>query len=186
MAEPELYLDKYRVASARLPGYDYGQSGAYFVTICAKDRQPHFGTVAVPNGDWAAATVRPTALGQRVLSGWADIPRFAAFVALDAFMLMPDHVHGLLLFDKNEPSGPPPPYENRFAPQYDNLAAGLRGFKAGIGSYARSQGLPFQWQARFYDRIVRSDQELTRVRDYIRTNPRRWQTEHDNGEGLFR
>ena len=186
MDGPDLFRDKYRVASTRLPGYDYGQSGAYFVTICAKDRQPHFGTVAVPDGDWAAAVVRPTALGLRVLSGWDAIPLFASFAALDAFVLMPDHVHGLLLLDKNEPIGPPPPFENQFAPQRDNLAAILRGFKAGVSSYARAQGLPFAWQARFHDRVVRSDDELTRIRHYILTNPSRWESERDHGEGLYR
>ena len=186
MAEPALFLDKYRVPSARLPGYDYGQSGAYFVTICVRNREPHFGTVAVPDGDWNAATIQPTALGQRVLAGWARIPQLSPFVTLDAFVLMPDHVHGLLLFDKNEPIGPPQPYENRFGPQHENLAAILRGFKAGVSSFARAEGLPFQWQARFHDRIVRSNEELTRIRHYILTNPSRWETEYDNGEGFYR
>ena len=83
MKEPTLFHDQYRVASTRLPGYDYGQSGAYFVTVCTQGRQPHFGTVEVPDGEWAAAFVRPTALGQRVLSGWESIPRFAPFATPD-------------------------------------------------------------------------------------------------------
>lgn len=181
-----MYLDRYRVASARLPGYDYGQSGAYFVTICTHNRQPSFGTVEVPAEGWDAAYVQPTALGQRARAGWASIPQFAPFVTLDAFVLMPDHVHGVLLFDKNEPSGPPLPYENRFGPQRENLASVLRGFKSGVTTFARMQGIAFQWQPRFHDRIVRSDDELTRIRRYIETNPSRWEKEWDNGEGLYR
>ncbi len=99
---------------------------------------------------------------------------------------MPDHVHGLLLFDKSEGAGPPASYENRFGPQHDNLAAVIRGFKAGVSSFARAQGLNFSWQAGFHDRIVRSDDELTRIRHYILTNPSRWESEWDNGEGIFR
>ena len=186
MTEPELFHEKYRVASTRLPGYDYGQSGAYFVTVCACDRQHYFGTVEVPGADWAAAYVRPTELGQRVLMGWASIPEFAPFVTLDAFVLMPDHVHGILLFDKDEPVGPPPPYENRFGPQRQNLASVLRGIKSGVTMFARIHGLAFAWQAGFHDRIVRSDDELCRIRDYILTNPSRWEKEWDNGEGLYR
>ena len=186
MEEPELFHEKYRVASTRLPGYDYGQSGAYFVTVCTQGRQPHFGTVEVPGGEWAAAFVRPTALGQRVISGWESIPHFAPFATLDAFVLMPDHVHGLLLFDKNEPAGPPLPYENRFGPQRENLASVLRGFKSGVTTFARTHGLAFAWQARFHERIVRSDNELERIQHYILTNPSRWENEWDNGEGLYR
>ncbi len=186
MAEPDLFRGTYRVASTRLPGYDYGQSGAYFITICTLGRQPCFGTVEVPGHDWNAAVVRPTALGQRVLSGWASIPHFAPFATLDAFVLMPDHVHGLLLFDKNEPIGPPAPYENRFGAQRQNLASVLRGFKSGVTAFARTHSFSFNWQPRFHDRIVRSDDELTRIRHYIFTNPSRWETEHDNGEGLYR
>ena len=186
MSTPELFRDKYRVPSTRLPGYDYGQSGAYFVTICTAGRLPYFGTIEVPGGDWDAAFVRPTAIGQRVLSGWASIPHFASFVTLDAFVLMPDHVHGLLLFDKHEPAGPPQPYENRFGSQRENLASVLRGFKSGVSTFARTQALEFRWQPRFHDRIVRSDQELARIHHYIVTNPTRWQTEQANSEGLYR
>ena len=186
MPEPALFQDKYRVPSARLPGYDYGQSGAYFITICTADRQPYFGTVEVPDGDWDAAFVQPTALGQRVLSGWASISHFAPFVALGAFVLMPDHLHGLLLFDKNEPAGLPPTHQNRFGPQSENLASVLRGFKSGVSTFARTHALAFQWQPRFHDRIVRSDHERERIHHYILTNPSRWQTEHGNDEGLYR
>jgi len=186
MEEPELFREKYRVASTRLPGYDYGQSGAYFVTICVRDRQPAFGTVEVPQAGWDAAFVQPTELGRRALAGWASIPTFAAFVALDAFVLMPDHFHGILVFDTNEPTGPPEPYENRFGPQRNNLASVLRGFKSGVTTFARVHGLAFAWQARFHDRIIRSADEWRRIRDYILTNPSRWEKEWDNGEGLYR
>ncbi|WP_197076630.1 transposase [Hymenobacter terrenus] len=107
-------------------------------------------------------------------------------MTLDAFVLMPDHVHGILLFDKNEPVGPPLSYENQFGPQRQNLASVLRGFKSGVTTFARVHALEFNWQPRFHDRIVRSDDELRRIRDYILTNPSRWEKEWDNGEGLYR
>ena len=186
MSDADLFQDKYRVPSTRLPGYDYGHTGAYFITICTVHRQPCFGQIEVPNGDWAAAFVRPSVLGQRVLSGWASIPHFAPFATLDAFVLMPDHVHGLLLFEKDEPTGPPLPYENRFGPQRQNLASVLRGFKSGVSTFARTHALSFHWQPRYHDRIVRSDHELTRIRHYILSNPTRWQTEHNKNAGLYR
>ena len=186
MNKPELYQNKYRVASARLPGYDYGQNGAYFITICVAGRQPHFGVVEVLDNDGATAQVRATPLGERVLQGWHAIPAFAPFVTLDAFVLMPDHVHGLLLFDKPEPAGSSVPGKAAFAPQRDNLAAIVRGFKAGVSSFARSHAMAFNWQSRFYDRVVRSDEELSRIRAYILANPDRWAVEQHGEEWIFR
>lgn len=78
-----------------------------------------------------------------------------------------------------------PPYANRFGAQRHNLASVLRGFKSGVTTFARTQNLAFDWQPRFHDRIVRSDDELIRIRHYILTNPSRWKTEY-NGEGLCR
>ena len=107
-------------------------------------------------------------------------------MTLDAFVLMPDHLHGVLLFDKEEPAGPLSPYENRFGPQHANLASVRRGFKSGVTTFARIQVLEFAWQPRFHDRIVRSADELRRIQNYILTNPNRWEKEWDNGEGLYR
>lgn len=181
-----LYQGQYRIASARLPGHDYGQDGTYFVTICTEGRVPYFGRVVASNENWDTALVEPTLLGQRALIGWQQIPQFQPFVRLDAFVLMPDHVHGLLLFDKAEIGGPLVTPVAKFGPQRNNLAAIIRGFKAGVSSFARAQGLTFGWQSRFYDRIVRSDDELSRIRHYILNNPTRWNAERTNSEGFFR
>lgn len=187
MKDTALYQDKYRIAGTRLPGYDYGQSGAYFITICTQGRQPYFGNIAVPNGDWAGACLQPTELGEVAAECWTTIPELADFVRLDTFVLMPDHLHGVLLFDKQEADKLVPlSYENRFGPQSRNLASVLRGFKSAVTTHARKHWLDFQWQTRFHDRIVRSDQELEKIRTYILTNPSRWEAEYDNGEGLYR
>ena len=191
---PELYQDKYRIPSTRLPGYDYGQDGMYFVTICTQNRQPHFGTIKVPDGDWHAAFLHPTAIGNHAAECWAAILHFASFVKLDAFILMPDHLHGILLFDKNTEGAngetrnvaPLQACENRFGPQSRNLASVLRGFKSAVTTFARHREMEFQWQARFHDRIIRNQNELERIRNYIITNPTRWESEYDNGEGLYR
>ncbi|WP_100335949.1 transposase [Hymenobacter chitinivorans] len=182
----ELYHDKYRVASARLRGYDYGQNGAYFVTICTQHRTRFFGDIIVPDHDWDRAYLHPTPVAALVTAAWQQIPQRFPFVLLDAFILMPDHLHGLLLFDKPTEPTPPLHYENRFTPQRDNLAAILRGFKAGTTAQARRAGLPLTWQPRYHDRVVRSSQELDKIRHYIVTNPARWQHEQSGEEGLFR
>jgi putative transposase len=62
----------------------------------------------------------------------------------------------------------------------------LRGFKSAVTTFARQQQIEFQWQARFYERIIRNQKELERIQNYIVTNPSRWESEHDNGGGLYR
>jgi REP element-mobilizing transposase RayT len=116
-------------------------------------------------------------------------------VQVDAFILMPDHLHGILLFDKTDANGANEEtrsvaslqaYENQFGPQSRNLASVLRGFKSAVTTYARHHKMDFQWQARFHERIIRSQSELERIQKYIATNPSRWEAEYDNGEGLYR
>ena len=195
MHEPPLYQDKYRIPSTRLPGYDYGQSGMYFVTICTKNRQPYFGSIEVPKRDWNTAFLQPTAMGEQAAQCWAAIPHFAPFVRLDAFILMPDHLHGVLIFDKEDANSADvqmrsivsvAAYENRFGPQSRNLSSVLRGFKSAVTTFARHHAIEFQWQSRFHERIIRNQDELERIRKYIITNPSRWEKEWDNGEGLYR
>ncbi|MCI1187326.1 hypothetical protein MON38_07825 [Hymenobacter sp. DH14] len=192
---PELYQDKYRIPSTRLSGYNYGQNGMYFITVCAQNRQPYFGNIEVPNGDWNSSFLQPTEIGKYAAKCWAAIPHFASFVELDAFILMPDHLHGILIFDKDGVDGVSEEtrsvaslevYENRFGPQSQNLASVLRGFKSAVTTFARHQEIEFQWQARFHERIIRNQNELERIQNYIVTNPRRWESEYDNGEGLYR
>ncbi|GAB3588773.1 transposase [Hymenobacter daeguensis] len=191
---PELYQNKYRIPSTRLPGYDYGQDGMYFVTICTQNRQPYFGNIEVPNGDWNTAFLQPTETGKQAAECWAAIPHFASFVQLDAFIIMPDHLHGVLIFNKNTNDMDEETrsvaslqgYENKFGPQSRNLASVLRGFKSAVTTFARHREIEFQWQARFHERIIRNQNELERIQHYIITNPTRWESEHDNGEGLYR
>ncbi|MCB2410070.1 transposase [Hymenobacter lucidus] len=182
----ELYHDTYRVASARLRGYDYGQNGAYFVTICTQHRTRFFGDIVVPDYDWDQAYLSPTPVAALVSAAWQQIPQRFPFVLLDAFILMPDHLHGLLLFDKPTEPAPALHYENRFTPQRENLSAVLRGFKAGTAAQARRASLPLAWQPRYHDRVVRSPEELDKIRHYILTNPTRWQHEQSGEEDLFR
>lgn len=98
---------------------------------------------------------------------------------------MPDHLHGLLLFDKAEEAAPALDYQNKFGPQHDNLAAVIRGFKAGVTALTKKQNLAFAWQSRFHDRVVRNDQETLKIQRYIAENPARWKHEQFHEAGLF-
>ena len=173
------FQSRYRIDPARLTDYDYGSNGAYFVTVCAKHQACYFGDIVTLNEE---AVIRPSIIGQRVIDGWLSIPGFSPFVQLDAFQLMPNHLHGILFIDK-------PDYTNwqanRFGPQRENLASILRGFKSGVTTCATTHQIPFCWQARYHDHVIRNDNELHRIRQYIADNPARWEQDCENSEGLY-
>jgi putative transposase len=190
----EKYKNKYRNDSIRLKNWDYGSSGCYFITICTKNREQYFGrivnndethneNVRVRNGAGSDmrngavvgtqnfASLRATPIGKIAHQYWTEIPDHFPFVKLDEFILMPDHVHGVLCIDR-------PGYyqwvKNKFAPQSQNLASVIRGYKAGVKKYATLNNIEFAWQPRFYEHIVRSANRLTIIRQYIKNNPAQW------------
>lgn len=86
-----LFQNKYRIESTRLPNWDYRSAAAYFVTICTANRQPFFGKVE--NGDMILSPI-----GEIVCEYWLKIPQHTiGNVELDAFIVMPNHVHGILI-----------------------------------------------------------------------------------------
>ena len=179
----DTYKDKYRINSTRLPSWDYGSNALYFVTICTKDRHRYFGEIDFNTETQDIASLLPTAVGKIATQYWTEIPLHFPFVELDEFVIMPDHVHGILLFNKPDKRVWTP---NRPGPQSGNLASVIRGFKAGVKTYAPKNEIDFLWQPRFYDRVVENESELTRIRKYIEDNPQHWSLEKGNPENLYR
>jgi len=89
------YQDKYRIPSARLPSWDYGWNAAYFVTICTKGRICYFGDIVDGN-------MKLSDIGKIAIDCWKAIPIHFPFVVLDAYVVMPNHVHGIIVIDKPE------------------------------------------------------------------------------------
>jgi REP element-mobilizing transposase RayT len=171
-----------------LTGYDYGSNGIYFVTICTHNRETYFGAVETqhPSGGETqdVASLRPTAIGQVAIDCWYAIPDHFPFVQLDAFQMMPNHLHGVLWIckpDYDDRDGQP----NTFGPQRQNLASVIRGYKVGVKKYAMVHGIEFMWQPRYYDRVVRSPNELNRIRTYIDLNPDKWVDDRENLQNLY-
>lgn len=181
MMTDNLYRGRYRIDSARLTGYDYGSNGMYFVTICTRNREHSFGEVIIQDQE---ARVIPSPIGQKAIDCWLAIPTFHPYVELDAFQLMPNHIHAVLWICKPlhaQTDGQP----NQFGPQRQNLASILRGYKSGVTTHATTNQLPFGWQPRFHDRIVRDQDELSRIRTYIEDNPANWQQAKNNSDNLY-
>lgn len=127
----EKFRNKYRVPSARHPYWDYSQNAAYFVTICTKNRNPFFGYIK-------NHVMIKTALGQYAHDCWQAIPQHFPFVRLGAFVVMPNHVHGIIIINRDDIQQPL--LRNRFGPQSQNLASVIRGYKIGVTKMARYGG----------------------------------------------
>jgi putative transposase len=176
------FKNKYRISSTRLSTWDYGSHGSYFVTICTEKRVQYFGDI-IQNENQSetqnAALLRPTEIGSIAIKNWLAIPEHFGFVELDEFTVMPNHVHGILFINKPDKIDWEP---NKFGVQSQNLGSVLRGYKASVKAFATTDGIEFGWQAKFHDRVIRNEQELRNIRQYIFNNPQQWLLNGDDNE----
>jgi putative transposase len=155
-----------RARAPRLEGFDYRRAGAYFVT---------FGTWRGSRllGRIAAGEVSLGSAGEHVRAAWLALPTYYTHVELDAFVVMPDHVHGVIMLSDSLPL-------ERAAPLTE-IVANLKSYAArAINVERRTPGAPV-WHRGFHERIVRDSQELDRVRRYIAENPMRWWERYGRG-----
>ena len=153
--------------ATRLPGYDYSQQGAYFVTICAHNRECLFGDV----GD---GEIKLNNLGQLVYEEWLYTENIRPEVHLDGFVVMPNHLHGIIVI-----------LETGLNANQNPIVLGdmLGAFKS-ISTNKYIEGVrqkgwkPFQkrfWQRDYYEHIIRNERALNAIRAYIMNNPANWQ-----------
>jgi len=90
------FLNKYRIPSARLQNWDYGWNGIYFITICTEGRDNYFGNIT-------EQVMELSEIGLFAQKIWFEIPGHFTFVDLDAFIVMPNHIHGIVIIDKKVP-----------------------------------------------------------------------------------
>jgi len=177
----EKFKDKYRTTPARLQGWDYGSHGLYYVTVCTKNREHYFGEI-MTGDDQETAYLEATTIGQIANDNWLKIPEFSSFVELDDFVVMPDHMHGILFINKPDKNG----WElNKFGAQVDNLASAIRGYKSSVTKYAIDNKIEFAWQPKYYDHIIRNEKEYRNVKQYIHDNPKNWLLNRNDGEMPF-
>jgi REP element-mobilizing transposase RayT len=168
------FKNKYRVQSTRLQNWNYGWNATYFVTICTANKVCYFGNIT--HGEMYLS-----ALGRHAVNCWLEIPAHFPFVILDHFTIMPNHVHGIIIINKpvetqNFASLQSSPIaQNQFAPQSQNLASIIRGYKIGVTKQAKLMQLNFAWQPRFYDHIIRNQESYLKIAEYTQTNPLKWQ-----------
>jgi REP element-mobilizing transposase RayT len=114
----------------------------------------------------------PTAAAHIAFQCWQDIPTHYPFVRIDEVVIMPNHLHGVLFFDKPDKTDWQP---NRFGPQKDNLAVVMGSFKAAVSRQVRKRGDGFGWQVRYNDRVLRNETEYQIRLRYMWNNPYHWE-----------
>ena len=184
--------------SIRLHGYDYSQSGAYFVTICTQNKKCFFGNLVNDKMILNDA-------GRMINIIWNELPINYPGVNIDEFQIMPNHVHGIIVIDNGQPrvfdNEQPRNSTNGQARGFDDgqprgvaPTAGLslpdvvHRFKSLTTARYRhgvkqKQWPPFPgklWQRNYYERIVRDENELNDIRRYIRDNPKKWDLDREN------
>ena len=183
------FQNKYRISSIRAQWWDYGWNGAYFITICTQDRKHYFGEIK--NNEMILSEV-----GIIADLLWHQIPIHHKNVELGDFVVMPNHIHGILIIDKqldnvnivetgcveigHALSLPPleifqKPGSNRFQNIGKNTISSIVGsYKSAVTKHANRLGYPHKWQKLFYDNIIRSNNDYQRISDYIVSNPENW------------
>ncbi len=171
-----------RRRSIRLPAYDYTSAGAYFVTICVWGRECALGDVV--DGEMGLSD-----LGHIVAESWAWLADHHPYVTLDAWAIMPNHMHGIIIIHDDVCRG-----GSRTAPTTGIGAASSADKRKPLGRLIGAfkttstkrinevrglPGTPF-WQRNYYERVVRNEGELRAIREYIADNPLHWQLDREN------
>jgi putative transposase len=183
---------KHHRRSIRLRDYDYTQAGAYFVTICTQDRQPVLGEVV--HGEMVLSDP-----GQTVQTIWREMPQHYPGAEVDAFVVMPNHVHGIIILvgatprvgatpcgcpeSSGQARGPAPTRPLSLADvvhRFKSLTTAR--YRLGVPQDGW-QAFPGRlWQRNYYEHIIRDEEELNRIRQYITDNPARWDDDPENPE----
>lgn len=192
--------NRYGKKSLRLRNHDYSQ-GNYFITICTHDRIPFFGEVR-------SQQMHLSAIGQIAHEYWVDIPNHFPHVTLDAHIVMPDHMHGMIAIERPADRADIPVGAihgssllreqgavwdesitramSALSPKAGSLAVIIRSYKAAVTRWCGQSGYPdFRWQSRFYDCIIRTQDSCNRIRYYIIYNPRKWERKRSQAAALL-
>ena len=166
----------------RKRNYDYTNTGWYFVTICTKNREYFFGEIRNEE-------MQLSVIGKQAQIFWLEIPEHFPNVELGEFVIMPDHIHGIIgivnprdLACKIPTSNVPTDTSNKneymasISPKSGSLSAIIRSYKSVLTRWCGlNDSHSFSWLARFHERIIRNQEEYSRIEEYIHSNPKRWQ-----------
>jgi putative transposase len=195
----EKFLNKYRIPSARLVGWDYSNEGAYFITICTQGKKHFF-------GECIEGKMKLTTAGAIAQGFWYEIPKHFPNVELGEFVVMPNHIHGILMLhtvetlhrnvssaEDNTPSSPEQTtisceketlrcnvstgaFFQKISPKSGSIATIVRSYKSICTKHIHQTfpAMNFEWQTRFWDNIIKDDRSFETITHYIINNPHNW------------
>lgn len=181
----EKYKDTFRVETARLKEWDYSSTWWYYVTINTKDHVEYLGSVVI-------GKMELNELGKVVEECWNQIPKHFKMAELDYYVVMPNHVHGIIII--NETGNVETCHgmslqgkKNEFSkPLKNSLSVIVNQFKGAVKRHCNKiDVVKFEWQRGFYDRVIRNERELYNIRKYIEQNPLKWDLEKSQPENIF-
>jgi REP element-mobilizing transposase RayT len=196
--DPEIHHRR----SLRLRGYDYSQPGSYYVTLCTQGKEHLFGQIV-------EGEMRRNEWGDHVARCWEWLGQQYPYIDLDEWTVMPNHLHGIIVITDRRGGSRTAPTNTRLivgrggsrtAPTNTRLIVGRGASRSAptkrkplgrlVGAFKtvstddinQLRGTPARplWQRDFYDHIIRNEDELNKIREYIRTNPLRWASDPDN------
>lgn len=182
------FQNKYRISSSRLKNWDYGKNGAYFITICTGKREHYFGEIVSVNDE---NEMQFNEIGKLANEFWSEIPKHFPFVELGNYQVMPNHVHGILIIDKNNVVDDvidvvvetlhcdvSTDIKNermaKISPKPGTISTIIRSYKSVVTKNGHYIHADFEWQERFHDHIIRDSESFERIQNYIENNVANW------------
>ena len=147
------------------------------MTVCTHERKHILGKIV-------KGELELSPIGKIVEQCWQNIPSSSPYASIDSFVIMPNHVHGIIAIENQDEKREIA--EMKFKPEKRSLSIVVRNFKGAVSIRSREQYAGIRiWQSRFYDRIIRNEKELNAVRKYIEDNPLKWEEEKGNTDNLY-
>ena len=172
--------------SIRLKDYDYSQAGAYYITIVSNQRAFLFGRIV-------NAEVQLSDCGRIADECWRAIPEHFPNLELDAYVIMPNHIHGILVIHENGMATNPSPsagarHASPLRPhgvEPGSLGAIVGSFKSAVTKRIGREIKPTSiWQRNYYEQVIRDERDLNRIRGYIQSNPANWEGDKENSNPM--
>jgi REP element-mobilizing transposase RayT len=177
-------FSKFREVTSRYAGRDYSLTGKYFVTICTAGTKEWFANVI-------NSKMYLSEIGHISSHMWYEIPVHFPFIGLDAFVVMPNHIHGIIVINRfiRTPivgalhATPLPPHDathlvnktiSSISPKSGSLSVVVRSYKSAVTKHAHKFDTNFSWQPGYYDTIICTTGQLSRIRKYISDNAQNW------------
>ena len=172
-------FNKYQRHSLRIKNYNYSLPGAYFITVCTYRKENILGYII-------DGKIELNVLGKITVKEWLRTFQIRKNIQLDEYIVMPNHFHGIIILTENNKGVLQYAPTNKFRSPSQTIGSIVRGFKSAVTREIKRLDYPFFysiWQRNYYEHIIRNENELNRIREYIQNNPLRWQYDRENLEG---